>query len=346
MSLLLLGPRYHASGKVGGIVVPFELLVETLRTRGIDHRVIDLNKRNYTSRLWALVKIVVQFIRAIKGTTHVSLHGTRTDFIVLAPLVVAIAKVCGKSVSLRKFAGGFRTDYGESGPVTRWLIRSTLERADVVFFETAFLVDAFKQFNANTHQMRNPRRRVDHSSKSKASRKPLRLVFAGHVTRAKGIVELCNASRSVQQVAQIDIYGDVLESALTEIIEGSPAVYRGRFQPDEAALVLAGYDALILPTLAAGEGYPGVIIEAFSVGLPVIASDVSGIRELVKDGENGFLTVRGDTSDLVDTIVRFSKSDIASLSVGARESFVPFENDRVTDTFLGHIGMPPKAGAS
>lgn len=340
MSLLLLGPRYHVSGKVGGIVVPFELLVETLAARSIEHQVIDLNKRNYESRFLAMVQIYLQFVIRLRSATHVSLHGTRTDFIFIAPLIVLLAKIFGKHVSLRKFAGGFHRDYEAASPPIRWVIRQSLSRADIVFFETSFLTTAFKRFNDNTHQLRNPRKASNFMSGRRPSGEPARYVFAGHVSFEKGAGDLCKAAALIGQAADIHFYGDVVDSSLQKQIDLSPATYMGRFSPEKADEVLARYDALILPTRAIGEGYPGVIIEAFAVGLPVVASDVPGIAELVEEGANGLLVPLGDVGALASAMLRLAGEDLDAFSQAARTSFTPFENDSVTDGFLELLGFP------
>jgi glycosyltransferase involved in cell wall biosynthesis len=50
------------------------------------------------------------------------------------------------------------------------------------------------------------------------------------------------------------------------------------------------------------EGFPLSILEAMRAGLPIVASDVGGVREAVCDGENGFLTPRGDRMALAGAI--------------------------------------------
>ena len=52
------------------------------------------------------------------------------------------------------------------------------------------------------------------------------------------------------------------------------------------------------------EGFPLSILEAMRAGLPVVASDVGGIRESVVDGQNGFLSPRGDTAAFTSSLER------------------------------------------
>ena len=65
---------------------------------------------------------------------------------------------------------------------------------------------------------------------------------------------------------------------------------------DDVPELLAGSQVFVLPTK--WEGFPISILEAMRAGLPVIASDVGGVREAVGEGETGFLVPRGDAATL------------------------------------------------
>ena len=72
------------------------------------------------------------------------------------------------------------------------------------------------------------------------------------------------------------------------------------------------------------EGFPLSILEAMRAGLPVVASDVGGVGESVRDGENGFLVPRGDVARLRDRIARLLTDPELRARMGAsgRERFV------------------------
>jgi glycosyltransferase involved in cell wall biosynthesis len=70
----------------------------------------------------------------------------------------------------------------------------------------------------------------------------------------------------------------------------------------EAAKAAAAYDIAVLNSSI--EGFPNVIVEYLAAGKPVISTDVGGIPEIIRDGENGVLVRPGDDRDLLDKMLR------------------------------------------
>jgi glycosyltransferase involved in cell wall biosynthesis len=82
-----------------------------------------------------------------------------------------------------------------------------------------------------------------------------------------------------------------------------------------ALATLASFDLLVLPSL--WESLPIVLLEAMSVGLPVVATDVGGVREAVADGRTGILTAAGDSAGLVAAVERLAADDGLRGAMGA-----------------------------
>ena len=101
----------------------------------------------------------------------------------------------------------------------------------------------------------------------------------------------------------IDIYGTLDEYTDDDIRErGMGRVrYCGRLTHAQVDEKLRAYDCLVLPTFHPGEGYPGVIAEAFSQGLPVITTQWLAIPEIVNE-ECGILIPPNDTAAFVAAI--------------------------------------------
>ncbi|MGJ7917221.1 glycosyltransferase family 4 protein [Massilia sp. LXY-6] len=95
---------------------------------------------------------------------------------------------------------------------------------------------------------------------------------------------------------------------------GSHFVFHGQ-QPRPAALsIAAGCSLLLLPSR--WEGHPITVIEAMHMGLPVIASDISGTREIVRDGESGYLLAAEDVSGYAAAIARVLADPVHARRLG------------------------------
>lgn len=89
---------------------------------------------------------------------------------------------------------------------------------------------------------------------------------------------------------------------------------------DHVAPYLALYDVLVVPSRQ--DGRPLIVMEALASGLPVVASRLGGIPEMIEDGQNGYLCTPADAAEFA-TCIRGLAEDrqlIARLKVGARAS--------------------------
>lgn len=82
-------------------------------------------------------------------------------------------------------------------------------------------------------------------------------------------------------------YKEEFESLLDE--HGDAAAYMGKVNYSDSVRVLTDHAALLFPTYWDGEGFPGTILDAYSAGIPVIASDWNANRELVDNFSTGWV---------------------------------------------------------
>ncbi len=86
-------------------------------------------------------------------------------------------------------------------------------------------------------------------------------------------------------------------------------------QRNDIPELMKAMDVFILPSLQ--EGFPRTLIEAMYTGIPSIATNISGIPEILKDGENGFLIEPGDTGLLTKRILELSMDRKLREKIGA-----------------------------
>lgn len=123
------------------------------------------------------------------------------------------------------------------------------------------------------------------------------LLMAAGIVRAKGIdIRIVTAGETSSE-AQLHIEQAVREAGL-----GSAVCDLGvrRDIPE----ILAAADIFALPSHA--EGLPISLLEALAAGLPVIATRVGGISEIVEDGREGFLIAPGEVDVLSDRLLRLA----------------------------------------
>ena len=82
----------------------------------------------------------------------------------------------------------------------------------------------------------------------------------------------------------------------------------------------------MLPTFYEGEGYPGAIIEAFSLGLPVISTHWKAIPEIVKDQQTGILIEPNTVEAFVKAIQFFNVVNYSAFSKNARSYFQDYHD--------------------
>jgi glycosyltransferase involved in cell wall biosynthesis len=135
---------------------------------------------------------------------------------------------------------------------------------------------------------------IDLSSPIKKKTEPLfRFVFVGRISEGKGIKEILEAINILNlkdNAFEVDFFGPMEENFN---LETEKSKYCGflDFQnaPEKAYLKLSEYYCMLFPTFWKGEGFPGVIIDAFVAGLPVIATDWNMNTEIIEEGVNGFI---------------------------------------------------------
>ncbi|MBN8842321.1 MAG: glycosyltransferase family 4 protein [Sphingomonadales bacterium] len=86
---------------------------------------------------------------------------------------------------------------------------------------------------------------------------------------------------------------------------------------DAVAGLLAGYDAFVLPSVGLGEAAPVAVMEAMSVGLPVVCSIIGGTPEMIEHGKTGFLFPQGDEAALGEILGDLARRPAMREAIGS-----------------------------
>ncbi len=141
----------------------------------------------------------------------------------------------------------------------------------------------------------------------KLAQKP-RLLFVGRLNIQKNVGQLLDALKGVSEHFETHIVGDgELRTALETKAKqhGLQDVhFMGRKDGSELRDLYAKADIFVLPSER--EGMPLVLLEAMAMALPVIGTDVTGIRDLVEDKENGFLVPLGNAVAFQEALLKLA----------------------------------------
>lgn len=151
------------------------------------------------------------------------------------------------------------------------------------------------------------------------------VVFVGELVPVKGVDLLVKAwarlqqDRAVGSKDQLVIIGDGrcradLERCVATTGIGENVQFIGAIPQTEVSRWIAASDLLCLPSH--NEGTPNVIVEALASGVPVVATRVGGVPELVREGINGLLVPPGQAGALADKLAQglSRKWDVQTIS--------------------------------
>ena len=136
--------------------------------------------------------------------------------------------------------------------------------------------------------------------------RPSRIGFIGRLDPVKRVSDLVAATGRLPQM-RLDVYGDgpdrpTIEAAILRFGLSGRVTLHGAVT--SATGPLAATDVLVLPSEA--EGFGLVLIEAMAAGVPVVATDVDGIRDVVTSGVDGLLVPPRDPAAMAAAIERLA----------------------------------------
>lgn len=166
-------------------------------------------------------------------------------------------------------------------------------------------------------------------------------MFLGRVDNLKGIDILLDSWKNIKEEKLIIVGSGPEENRVKNYIYDNKIQnidFLGYMNKEEAIDILSRAKALIIPSQWY-EGLPMTLVESFSMNIPVIASKLGNLENLVNDGVNGLLFEFNDKYDLINKVnkVRNDKEFALKLSMGAKESFEELYSEKVNYKILMNI---------
>lgn len=285
----------------------------------------DANIKHFdTSFTWSnnkLIRFIQSFILKLKFIACIISFRPDAAFVIASPfwgyydkiIYCFIARCFRVKSYFNNVSGGFIHFYERNG-WNRWIVQKTIRIPNAVVLGTPYWMSYFsKHFpGLNTVEIANPVI-CDNFQPQVASQgdSKLKIVSAFRITKEKGIVELVEVIKSVcEQTDQIEftILGDGPEfkwmneelkfhekKGLVRILgflEGDQKI--SEINRADAYLMLTHFDMM-----------PIAILEAMSAGLAIFSTNVGGIPDMVKQGENAILFNKNETAPVVKSLLSY-----------------------------------------
>ena len=149
-------------------------------------------------------------------------------------------------------------------------------------------------------------------------------LFIGRLSKEKGMDYLLNTFRENGLELRIGGEGPLIRQVKDACGRVRNILYLGNLTKEQVLLEMRNCTALIFPSLWY-ETFGLVIIEAFSVGLPVIANKLGSVSSIVTDEYNGLLFEGGNSSALQAKITEWRNKSVAEkelFSQNARQTYL------------------------
>lgn len=343
LQLLLVG---HLSSHPSGSSLLFRQLVEHLYERDdVKSQVINtVRPRLLTSNMfvnaWVALRTTLAALRQLPKADVVTFHASQPAMMSYAPILVTLSRFFRRPIVLRLFGGTLEREYESLPGIRKWLFDRTILEADLLLLETKHLVTYFARAGARNAQWYSnsrplaqlPTDGIQHRQKCS------RFVFLGRVVEEKGIDVMLQTASALNPGISLDIFGPMDGSYTADMIDsaGKGVIrYKGVLSFEHVHVELLNYDALVLPTFYRGEGYPGVILEAYGCGLPVITTNWRAIPEIVDENTGILIPIRSPEA-LAEAMNNLQNDPVlyARLCEGALLKRLEFSEQIWTDRFV------------
>ena len=148
------------------------------------------------------------------------------------------------------------------------------------------------------------------------------ILFVGRLHPVKGLKYLIRAMRTITQAAlgaRLILLGEGeerrdLEALTKELNLEDFVTFHGRVPNTETPKFMTASDILVLPSLS--EGFPVVVLEAMACGLPIVATNVRGLSEIIVDDQNGFTVEPENPEAIADRVLQLLRDDQLRSKIG------------------------------
>lgn len=307
--VVMVGPSPKSRGGIASVVGSYEQagLFEKWPIVYLSSHVEGSKKK----KLRAAYMSLTIFLRLLLSRRAKLLHvhvARRTSFWRKAMFIIlAYSMRCPVFVHLH--SGGFPDFYWkECGPIKKRIVRFILDRADRLIVLSSQWWELLSSITKNARITKIPNFIVRTQGENLFRRENNSVLFLGRLSEEKGFFDLMEAAALItRRVPDFKLRcggeGDIasIKAYIEKLGIQRTVDLLGWVGDDERCKLLDSSAIFVLPSYV--EGLPMSVIEAMSKAIPVVASSVGGIPDVIEDGKDGKLIFPGDIKGIADALI-------------------------------------------
>ena len=343
----MIGPSFGSKGGIASVVSAYQKagLFDKWPIIYLCTHVEGTKLKKLLAVTIALCKFISLILRGRVGLVHV--HVPRRTAFWRKSIFILFSYLVRKPVLMHMHSGGFPEFYhNECGPTRRWLVRFVLDRADKIIVLSSQWQKLLEDITENRRLIIVPNFIVLPDSADGVFDRPSSggtdsnyIFYLGRLTEEKGFFDLLEALALVKRR-----FSDVKLLCGGEIVDDGVVSCIKHHDLSKNVELLGWVDgrqkwslirrAMIFVFPSRAEGMPMSVIEAMSQGVPVVATRVGGVPEVISTGVDGLLVEVGDVKSIADAIEYLISQESIRLELGARA------RDSVLGKFTAGAALP------
>jgi glycosyltransferase involved in cell wall biosynthesis len=365
--VLLLGPHRAA---VSGVSTHLNLLMDSslaeeyevvhfqVGSEGRDEGAVGRLLRLAASPFFLAASIIFRHVSIVHINTSLNRKAYWRDLVYLL-----IAKALGARVLYQVHGGELPRKFFAGSPLLTAFLRRTLRLPDVVVVLAQVELRAYREFVPDQEVVALPngidcRPYASVPTVLSDATHPMQLVYIGRVAREKGLYETLQGLRLAHELgvdARLVIAGTGAEEPRLRRYAQALGIanrvcFVGPVFGNDKVKLLSGADAMVLASYS--EGLPYALLESMAAGVPVIATPVGAIPDVVSDGIHGFLVPPRDGKAIAEclAVLAGDREKLSWMSRACRRRVrAAFSIERLAQEFSFHyarlVGHVALAGA-
>lgn len=315
MRVLMVGP--HPTRTLGGISTMITGLLRAAPAAGCELRHIASQSdeaKGWSKFVLALRALWLLVFTALAWRPHVTMiHVGSNASLYRKAVFITLARWLGQRVVTHFHAGDFDHYYERQRELGKRLIQAGLRRSHKLIAVSQASEQRLRELlpEADIVMIPNGIKTQDFAPVVRERDAYVRLLFVGGMGKLKGERDLIQALQlALAHVPKLRVSllghgAESVEEAINESGIRSIIEHLGPVPHAKRAQFFRRADIFVLPSY--GEGMPMSVLEAMAAGLPVVATNVGGIPELITHFAEGLLIRPGNIRDLAERIVRLAK---------------------------------------